>query len=120
MKPEIKEKWVKALRSGEYIQGRSMLHPGPERWCCLGVLTDIYAKENNISWQNNPYGEEGTASFQGEFNLLPSSVYRWAGLAGSNPAYEESGAFMSTKGLAELNDAGVSFTKIADIIEKEF
>lgn len=36
--PEVKRKWVTALRSGKYKQGRDFLHT---RWndtyCCLGV-----------------------------------------------------------------------------------
>jgi hypothetical protein len=40
MDPEIKAKWVEALRSGRYEQGRMMLlHEG--RYCCLGVLCDL-------------------------------------------------------------------------------
>lgn len=45
MKPEIKEKWVKALRSGEYKQGRRSLRTklpdGSCQHCCLGVLMEI-------------------------------------------------------------------------------
>ena len=45
MKPEWKEKWVKALRSGQYAQTSGMLHSenpnGAHSYCCLGVLLDI-------------------------------------------------------------------------------
>ena len=45
MNPEIKTKWVEALRSGRYEQGRSYLRSqGPDgtlRYCCLGVLTEL-------------------------------------------------------------------------------
>jgi hypothetical protein len=47
VKESLKKKWVKALRSGEYEQGSSLLcqeKPGdPEefQFCCLGVLADI-------------------------------------------------------------------------------
>lgn len=37
MKPEYKTKWIEALRSGRYEQGRGhMEHNGT--FCCLGVL----------------------------------------------------------------------------------
>ena len=39
MKPAIKEKWLKALRSGEYKKARGVLHnPITGGHCCLGVL----------------------------------------------------------------------------------
>ena len=37
MNPELKEKWVKALRSGEYKQAFLSLRSG-QSYCCLGVL----------------------------------------------------------------------------------
>jgi hypothetical protein len=40
MKKEVAEKWVKALRSGDYKQGRGSLK-GRGRYCCLGVLCDL-------------------------------------------------------------------------------
>lgn len=40
MNPELKAKWIAALRSGNYKQGRGRLkHAG--RYCCLGVLGDV-------------------------------------------------------------------------------
>lgn len=35
--PEFKAKWVAALRSGEYQQGRLHLHPSKDTYCCLAV-----------------------------------------------------------------------------------
>lgn len=34
---EFKEKWVAALRSGEYKQGESFLKNTNDEYCCLGV-----------------------------------------------------------------------------------
>jgi hypothetical protein len=48
MKPEIKERWVAALRSGEYEQGVGYLNiadDGVNRYCCLGVLCDILSDD---------------------------------------------------------------------------
>ena len=42
------QKWVDALRSGEYTQGQSCLRKtveGVSTFCCLGVACDIYAQE---------------------------------------------------------------------------
>ena len=42
MKPNIKARWVAALRSGTYAQGKGTLHnEGENTFCCLGVLCDI-------------------------------------------------------------------------------
>jgi hypothetical protein len=49
-----KENWVKALRSGEYKQGKGRLElhndDGSTSYCCLGVLNaideSIYASDN--------------------------------------------------------------------------
>lgn len=41
LKPEIKQKWIKALRSGEYQQTKGRLKRD-DGFCCLGVLCDVY------------------------------------------------------------------------------
>ena len=51
MNPEIKERWVKALKSGDYKQGAEVLArrdpvEGETFYCCLGVLCDIAAGED--------------------------------------------------------------------------
>ena len=40
MDPKLKRKWLAALRSGKYLQGRNRLRRG-NRFCCLGVLADV-------------------------------------------------------------------------------
>ena len=47
MNKEVKKKWVDALRSGEYAQGRSSLRDHDE-YCCLGVLCELAVKEGVI------------------------------------------------------------------------
>lgn len=42
MKKSLADKWVKALRSGEYKQGAAVLKDhGTNTYCCLGVLAEI-------------------------------------------------------------------------------
>lgn len=42
MKKSIADKWVKALRSGDYKQGTYRLHNKKDNtYCCLGVLCDV-------------------------------------------------------------------------------
>lgn len=46
LKHEVKEKWLKALRSGEYKQGRNTLYnPDTDQYCCLGVLCELAFQE---------------------------------------------------------------------------
>lgn len=84
MNPDIKAKWVAALRSGEYKQGYGALHCGSDDpkvdggFCCLGVLCEVAVKEGVIdagfqaySWSNFQYGSR-------EGGILPESVCRWA------------------------------------------
>ena len=48
MNPEVKKLWVEALRGGKYVQGKGKLHyiskDGQEKFCCLGVLCDLYPR----------------------------------------------------------------------------
>jgi hypothetical protein len=42
LNPELKARWVAALRSSEYKQGRYLLRNDENEFCCLGVLCDTY------------------------------------------------------------------------------
>ena len=44
MNKEVKDKWVAALKSGKYKQGRGQLN-GESGYCCLGVLTEVYIEQ---------------------------------------------------------------------------
>lgn len=106
MNPEIKAKWVAALRSGKYKQGQGELRDG-KKFCCLGVLCDIHAKTNRGKWS-------AAGTYHGEDLVLPVDVRKWAGLKEQNPIL--TGPSLTT--LAEENDAGKTFTEIASLIKK--
>ena len=84
MNPKIKEKWLKALRSGEYKQGRESLRKD-DKYCCLGVLCDIAPKKLGM-WGTQDTGfiaEDGTQT-----NIsLPYLVRNWAGMETSNGVF---------------------------------
>jgi hypothetical protein len=42
LKPEVKARWLAALRSGEYLRGTGTLYNGCDSYCCLGVLLKEY------------------------------------------------------------------------------
>lgn len=41
LSPDVKAKWLEALRSGKYEQTQGCLTNGNETFCCLGVLCDV-------------------------------------------------------------------------------
>lgn len=120
MKPEIKEKWVKALRSGKYVQGYGRLRTENDQFCCLGVLCDLAAKEGVGKWDGHR-GEPGFTDDNGDSSetKLPLFVKDWAGLDSSNPSVRLNGSTWS-QSLATVNDTLTgSFEKIADLIETQ-
>jgi hypothetical protein len=58
MDTQIIKKWIAALRSGKYKQGRNKLRDKEDCYCCLGVLCDIVAPtkwtkiESDARWFN--------------------------------------------------------------------
>lgn len=113
MNPEIKQKWVSALRSGSYEQGRCWLRTKDMRFCCLGVLCDLHCKETNGAWSNDAGG-----SYLNNAAFLPPVVVDWAGLPDVYGTFTENARSVK---LTLLNDAkDYDFNKIADAIETNF
>lgn len=95
MNNEIKEKWVKALRSGEYQQGFGYLQK-EGHYCVIGVLCAINPEFTAVTFDGiTKYN--GTAFLPDMRGLLPIDM-----------AIE----------LADRNDLGESFDKLADYIER--
>ena len=127
MNPEIKKKWVDALRSGNYGQDKEHLRT-TDGFCCLGVLCDLAVAEGlDIKVQEPEVGSErGEYEYDYNTTYLPISVQTWAEIA-YNPKVPASivpdtyGRDFSSHvevDLADLNDAGMPFSEIADLIEK--
>lgn len=117
MKADVKEKWVAALRSGNYQQGMRKLR-GSHTFCCLGVLCDIAAREGVVEALQS----ESTSIYRyqapdGEWSQtsLPNAVMDWAGLQSNDPLVVAEGCGVR---LSELNDGGSPFEKIASLIEE--
>lgn len=111
MNQEIKARWLEALRSGKYQQGRDGLRDRHNRFCCLGVLADLMAP---TSWEVLHEGDEYYTCKVGEEKRtgnLPTSL-RWeAGLG-------DKGSFCHR--LVVMNDTDrQSFSVIADYIEEQ-
>jgi len=103
MDKQIKQKWVKALRSGRYKQAYGCLYNNDKGYCCLGVLAKVQRVPDEV------------ISGRGFLE------YDLAGLAAGLP-------MKSQRVLSRLNDkkdddglpAGKSFKEIADYIEKYY
>jgi hypothetical protein len=122
--PEIKAKWVAALRSGEYQQARGALkraitvdEEGNQvvGHCCLGVLCEVAITEG-LDIETRKGSFVPTYRFDGESALLPHTIAEWAGLGpiASPSIHTDDGVEF----LADLNDDGKSFAEIADLIEE--
>jgi hypothetical protein len=127
MDQRVKQLWVDELRNGGHEQGTGYLkrqHPGNDtpEYCCLGILCEIAVREGVIApavasafeaWVDTIYSYEG-----GENKLLPRDVQRWAGLEGADVKVELTDD-EGPRFLAGINDTGIPFTVIADLIEKQ-
>lgn len=119
MNKRIKAKWVKALRSRKYKQVEGCLKDESEEkpmYCCLGVLCDLYVKEQKKSTDStwDRWGNQ----------VLPQEVQDWAGLDSDNPSFNmgrnDSIYDSIYESLSGLNDdRNYSFGKIAKVIEEK-
>ncbi len=98
-------KLVRALESGKYKQARKKLRRG-DRFCCLGVACDI---SKLGKWTD-------TETYFDKSDILPSKVQRWLGID-STMAVEFSAD--EYENLADMNDKGCSFKRIAAVIRKK-
>lgn len=104
---ERRERWAKALESGEYAQTKSRLRDSTG-YCCLGVACDLYGKETGEEWQ--PLVISKKYVFMGARTSLPEEVQDWLGLRDVN------GVISPDLTLVHLNDTGSTFAEIAAII----
>jgi hypothetical protein len=140
---EFYSQWLAALRSGEYPQGKGQLNYD-NTYCCLGVACDIAVKEGMGRWQKGSgdyikhYVDELMDSERFEFTDRSNSGVLTRGLA-EFLAMNETGEFEIQRvddeserqwgegegrnlehWLTTLNDDGLTFDQIADIIEYFF
>lgn len=142
MNPEIKEKWLTALRSGKYSRGENYLKQvvnETAKHCCLGVLCEIYMQETSKGqWS----GKEGRGqvfianisddSYDSSFTVLPFKVREWAGISDGNASFEadetdkkrlkEMSAIGAANALSGVNDKSkaADFSEVIPFIEKYF
>jgi len=116
MNQEIKELWIKALRSGKYKQTTGKLKSIESAYCCLGVLCDIYIEKTGIGkWKENTHHnsfdfDDNNCNIEG---LLPKNVMLWAELDRNDPILKN-GRYIS-----HINDRGSTFEEISNLIETD-
>lgn len=100
MKTELKQKWLDALRSGKYKQGKGLLRDRNDCFCCLGVLCDV-AGMRWIPGATEDYAPAGQSIY------MPTPKQR-----------EELGlSFEVAAHFSKRNDNGNTFRDIAHEIE---
>lgn len=122
MNPEAKAKWVAALRSGNYVQGKGMLKTSDNTYCCMGVLAEVCGLSVELyrSWlttkELQKVGLE--ALTQQLLGVLNDGSTAREYLIGENSDVTPyvSQYFGDKKPGGRV---GVSFTRIADLIERE-
>ena len=107
MDPELKRRWLKALRGGRYEQAQFTLRDydgNGYSHCCLGVLLDVV---DPGGWRNERGGHHrlGGRSSRGREAFI--------GAPG------KFGLGRKQNVLAKMNDEGHSFIDIADWIDRE-
>ena len=101
---------IAALRSGEYKQGKGALarrYVDGWHYCVLGVGCEVYIRAGNpLEARSLPSGRRLLRLYGGSPGRLPKAVARWLGLD----------RWLASN-LSNLNDRGLTFAEIADIIE---
>lgn len=112
MRSDIRQAWLNALRSGNYVQGsgklrRALNENAPditEGYCCLGVLCDIVRP---FGWRPTTYGSHQTHELDdGNGDYLSTTTLRELGITKAQQSQ-----------LANLNDKPLTFHDIAGVIE---
>jgi len=110
MNKTIKDNWIKALRSKEYVQGRTSLRQKDNsdyHYCCLGVLADITP---GFRWNGTDLCELYIDNGNGYCGI---GFLNYLGRDHVGMTHEQEGI------LASMNDGyGKTFEDIADWIDK--
>lgn len=107
------KKWIQALRSKKYKQGKSCLYnPQTRTYCCLGVAC-VSAIKAGIKIKRETY--EDDMLFDNSSASLPDKVMKWLGIKDSDPELRKN------LGCIRANDSlDMSFETIADLLEKRY
>ena len=132
MKKTIAEKWISALRSKKYKQGKAYLcqayidkkKKAQFTHCCLGVLCDLYNQEhtgkNKLKVNVLADTVYDVVTFNDKAETLPRKVMTWAGIKSDIGEIKNGWTKKNYDSLTEMNDCGESFKTISNVIEKNY
>lgn len=109
MNEVAKEKWIAALRSGRYMQGKSCLKGVDGNYCCLGVLVEVFEDYYGLRFDRKTNSSQNAVEFGSYCSVSapPEIVIDWIKLLPKHQTL-----------LINLNDKhGCSFAGIADVLE---
>lgn len=125
--PQIKERWLIALRSGLYAQGQKRLKKtdgiGVTRHCCLGVLCQISPERLEEKPVPTAYQDDSVKGNLVHIHSFKDKYVDTYGYSASIPPEPFSTDIGLTRTaisrLVNMNDDGSSFEEIADFIEEK-
>ena len=111
--PKFKEKWLEALRSGDYDQCQSQLHE-EGGFCCLGVAGIICGHSIEFMGDQGVFTKD---QFKGNYKKLriPSCLKGSPVQSKNLEPVKDFNQIVKT--LTDMNDGGDTFDDIADWVE---
>lgn len=113
MNREFADKWVAELRSGKWKQGKNALKVRKPHektgYCCLGVACEISGIKPIKT-------DDGKWEYDGVYVVLPDSIKKKIGIKIRSGGFYL-GMGLGEQSLASLNDNGLTFNQIADVID---
>lgn len=136
MNEDLKQRWITALRSGEYEQATGTLKNITEDgvgYCCLGVLAEISGRGNWQEYQCDDDGNWQECEYDNDNGYTPNATYEMdlhethysMSETLCDAVLDEFGITSDAAGLLmALNDGDMpyrhhTFKEIADIIESD-
>jgi len=109
MKKDIAMKWIKALRSGDYIQGQAELRNLNNKYCCLGVLCEITKLDHGYNDYTELPDEKGRMN-----HFLSKELLEFTGIK------TKCGDYINGNLVNDNDTREHSFEEIANTIEKHW
>lgn len=107
---DLAKRWIEALRSGKYEQGKYALRTSDNCYCCLGVLADVAKPDgwsNKVTTLARPENFKSGAlevyKHDGMVELISDDL--WAEVTGGTD-------WMKAVDIAAANDDGKTFEEI--------
>lgn len=127
MKRELFDRWIAALKSGEYEQGCMYLcknHPTTEkkRYCCLGILLELDGVLSKEPEMNGTYYviDEKNPTIHNCASIPTFKCQEYGMDALGHPLDISNVTSNVTESLSRLNDKGTPFKDIASFLEKNW